>query len=102
MYWLGPHPRVRISDPKLVKVIMTNSTGAFDKAGSGGNNPLTRQLIGDGLLGLTGEKWVCHHRVIAWHLRHPSTWRVKVRTSLHVTFPDMEFAKKIKLMAYHI
>ncbi|GJM88550.1 hypothetical protein PR202_ga04625 [Eleusine coracana subsp. coracana] len=44
---------------------MTDPTGAFDKAGSGGNNPLARQRIGEGLVGLTGEKWARHRRVIA-------------------------------------
>jgi cytochrome P450 len=65
VYWLGPRPRVTISDPELVKVIMTDSTGGFDKAGSGGNNLLARQLIGEGLVGITGEKWARHRRVIA-------------------------------------
>nr|CAB3465284.1 unnamed protein product [Digitaria exilis] len=65
VYWFGPRPRVVISDPELVKAAMTDSTGAFDKAGSGGNNPLARQLIGEGLVGLTGEAWARHRRVIA-------------------------------------
>ncbi|XP_062179441.1 cytochrome P450 714C2-like [Phragmites australis] len=47
MYWFGPHPRLMVSDPELMKVTLTDSTGAFDKAGTGGNNPLAWQLIGD-------------------------------------------------------
>ncbi|KAK3138807.1 hypothetical protein QOZ80_5AG0373640 [Eleusine coracana subsp. coracana] len=65
VYWFGPRPRLVVSDPELVKTVMTDPTGAFDKAGSGGNNPLARQLIGEGLVGLTGEKWARHRRVIA-------------------------------------
>uniref|UniRef100_A0A804R7R1 Cytochrome P450 734A1 n=1 Tax=Zea mays TaxID=4577 RepID=A0A804R7R1_MAIZE len=44
---------------------MTDSTGAFDKAASGGNNPLARQLIGEGLVGLSGETRARHRRVIS-------------------------------------
>ncbi|CAL5094871.1 unnamed protein product [Urochloa decumbens] len=65
VYWFGPRPRLVISDPELVKAAMTDSTGAFDKAASGGNNPLARQLIGEGLVGLSGETWARHRRVIA-------------------------------------
>ncbi|KAL6619256.1 hypothetical protein ACP70R_034395 [Stipagrostis hirtigluma subsp. patula] len=65
VYWFGTRPRVVVSDPELVKAALTDSTGAFDKAGSGGNNPLARQLIGEGLVGLTGDKWARHRRVIA-------------------------------------
>jgi cytochrome P450 len=48
-----------------VKAVLTDPTGTFDKAGSGGGNPLARQLFGEGLVGLTGEKWARHRRVIA-------------------------------------
>ncbi|TVU19328.1 hypothetical protein EJB05_35472, partial [Eragrostis curvula] len=65
VYWFGPRPRLVISDPELVKAVMTDSTGAFDKAGAGLKNPLARQLIGEGLVGLTGENWARHRRVIA-------------------------------------
>ncbi|KAL6910012.1 hypothetical protein ACP4OV_001270 [Aristida adscensionis] len=65
VYWFGPRPRVVVADPELVKAVMTDSTGSFDKAGSGGNNPLARQLVGEGLVGLTGEAWARHRRVIA-------------------------------------
>jgi cytochrome P450 len=44
---------------------MTDSTGAFDKSGFGGENPLAWQLFGQGLPGLSGEKWARHRRVVA-------------------------------------
>jgi hypothetical protein len=77
VYWFGPRPRLVISDPELVKAVMTDSTGGFDKAASGGNNPLARQLIGEGLVGLSGETWARHRRVIspAFNME-----RVKVRS----------------------
>uniref|UniRef100_A0A0E0HEA3 Cytochrome P450-like n=1 Tax=Oryza nivara TaxID=4536 RepID=A0A0E0HEA3_ORYNI len=65
VFWLGPRPRLVVSDPEVVKAVLTDPTGTFDKAGSGGGNPLARQLFGEGLVGLTGEKWARHRRVIA-------------------------------------
>nr|CAB3461517.1 unnamed protein product [Digitaria exilis] len=65
VYWFGPRPRMVVSDPEIVKAVMTDSTGAFDKSGSGGGNPLAGQLFGEGLVGLSGEKWACHRRVVA-------------------------------------
>ncbi|KQK06319.1 cytochrome P450 734A1 [Brachypodium distachyon] len=66
VFWLGPRPHLVVSGPEVAKAVLTDSTGAFSKADSrGGSNPLTWQLIGEGLLGLTGEKWAHHRRVIA-------------------------------------
>ncbi|KAG2627595.1 hypothetical protein PVAP13_3KG128701 [Panicum virgatum] len=44
---------------------MADASGAFEKSGSDGGNPLARQLFGQGLIGLSGEKWARHRRVIA-------------------------------------
>lgn len=76
VYWFGPRPRLVISDPELVKAVMTDSTGGFDKAASGGNNPLARQLIGEGLVGLSGETWARHRRVIspAFNMERVKSW----------------------------
>ncbi|KAF8719800.1 hypothetical protein HU200_024557 [Digitaria exilis] len=73
VYWFGPRPRMVVSDPEIVKAVMTDSTGAFDKSGSGGGNP---QLIGEGLVGLTGEAWARHRRVIspAFNMERVKAW----------------------------
>lgn len=65
VFWLGPRPRLVVSDPEVVKAVLTDTTGTFGKAGPGGNNPLARQLFSEGLVGLTGEAWARHRRVIA-------------------------------------
>ncbi|XP_051200979.1 cytochrome P450 CYP72A616 [Lolium perenne] len=65
VFWLGPRPRLVISGPEVAKTVLTDSTGAFNKATTGGTNPQARQLIGEGLVGLTGETWAHHRRVIA-------------------------------------
>ena len=65
VYWFGPRPRLVVTDPEVVKAVMADASGAFDKSGSDGGNPLARQLFGQGLIGLSGEKWARHRRVIA-------------------------------------
>ncbi|CAM0955569.1 unnamed protein product [Alopecurus aequalis] len=65
VFWLGPRARLVVSGPEVAKALLTDSTGAFDKANTGGSNPQARQLIGEGLVGLSGETWAHHRRVIA-------------------------------------
>ncbi|KQK06320.1 hypothetical protein BRADI_2g25710v3, partial [Brachypodium distachyon] len=65
VFWLGPRPRLVVSGPDVAKAALTDATGAFEKGSPGGGNPLARQLIGEGLVGLTGEKWAHHRRIIA-------------------------------------
>ncbi|KAF6990128.1 hypothetical protein CFC21_007368 [Triticum aestivum] len=65
VFWFGPRPRLVVSGPEVAKAVLTDSTGTFRK-GSGSNvNPLSRQLLGEGLVALTGEKWAHHRRVIS-------------------------------------
>lgn len=64
VYWFGSRPRFVITDPNLVKTVLLDTTGLFEKR-QGGNNPLARQLIGEGLPGLDGSKWAHHRRIIA-------------------------------------
>ncbi|KAG0527682.1 hypothetical protein BDA96_06G254200 [Sorghum bicolor] len=65
VYWFGPRARLVVSDHDVVATVMTDSTEAFDKSGFGGGNPLARQLFGQGLPGLSGDKWARHRRVVA-------------------------------------
>uniref|UniRef100_A0ACD5U444 Uncharacterized protein n=1 Tax=Avena sativa TaxID=4498 RepID=A0ACD5U444_AVESA len=66
VFWIGPTPRLVVSGPEVAKAVLNDSTGTFDKAGSGGGgNPHAKQLIGEGLVGLSGETWAHHRRVIA-------------------------------------
>lgn len=60
LYWFGPKPRVAIADPNLIKEILLNTT-SFHKIK---HNPLSKLLFGDGLVGLDGEKWAIHRRII--------------------------------------
>ncbi|XP_060189281.1 cytochrome P450 734A1 [Lycium barbarum] len=60
LYWFGPTPRLAIADPKLIKQILLNTCGSFEKVK---HNPLSKLLFGDGLVRLDGRKWAIHRRI---------------------------------------
>uniref|UniRef100_A0A0D9VUF7 Cytochrome P450 n=1 Tax=Leersia perrieri TaxID=77586 RepID=A0A0D9VUF7_9ORYZ len=61
LYWLGPQPRICISDYDLVKQILSNKYGHFVKNDA---HPVILSMIGKGLLLVEGTDWVRHHRVL--------------------------------------
>ncbi|KAE9457963.1 hypothetical protein C3L33_10131, partial [Rhododendron williamsianum] len=63
--WMGPTPRVNITDPKLIKEIFSN-TEVFQKPVM---NPL-RKFIVTGIATYNGEKWATHRSLVnpAFHL----------------------------------
>lgn len=50
-----------------------DSSGDFEKTGF---NPVSRQLFGEGLVGLKGPKWVQHRRIVspAFHMERVKCW----------------------------
>nr|ACG28404.1 cytochrome P450 CYP72A124 [Zea mays] len=64
--WLGPTPRVIVNDPKLVREILANKLGHFQKRKHDG---IVRRLA-SGLVNHEGEKWAAHRKLIspAFHL----------------------------------
>ena len=61
LYWFGWKPRLTISDPDMIKEVLTKSDGkTFEKIQL---NPLAKLLFGDGLILLTGKKWAIHRRI---------------------------------------
>lgn len=59
--WFGPTPRLAVADPDLIREIFTTKSEFYEKNEA---HPLIRQLEGDGLLSLKGEKWAHHRKII--------------------------------------
>ncbi|CAL9187139.1 unnamed protein product, partial [Musa hybrid cultivar] len=58
--WFGPVPQVTITDPELVREVLSNKFGIFGKPTQ---NPLSR-FFSKGLFVYEGEKWVKHRRIM--------------------------------------
>ncbi|XP_072973255.1 cytochrome P450 CYP72A616-like [Typha angustifolia] len=70
--WHGPNPRVTISDPALVREVLANKFGHFEKPVI---NPLTR-LFATGLASCEGEKWARHRRILNPAFHHEKLKRM--------------------------
>ncbi|KAL5998127.1 hypothetical protein ACLOJK_009062 [Asimina triloba] len=62
LYWFGLTPRIAVAEPNLIKEVLLNSSGAFEKLSM---NPLARQLLGNGVVNLKGEKWAQHRKIVS-------------------------------------
>ncbi|XP_072984118.1 cytochrome P450 734A1 [Typha latifolia] len=80
LYWFGIRPRLAVAEPDLVRAVLVDSTGSFEKVGF---NPTSRQLFGEGLVGLKGKKWAHHRRVIApaFNMERIKCWVPAIATS---------------------
>ncbi|XP_023921288.2 cytochrome P450 734A1 [Quercus suber] len=61
LVWFGPTVRLTIADPELIRDIFTSKSEFYEKVEA---HPLVKQLEGDGLLSLKGEKWAHHRKII--------------------------------------
>ncbi|KAJ3685045.1 hypothetical protein LUZ61_014209 [Rhynchospora tenuis] len=58
--WFGPYPRITIKDSGLVREILSNKFGHFEKQ----RFSRLGQLLAAGLLNHEGEKWAKHRRIL--------------------------------------
>ncbi|KAJ7545060.1 hypothetical protein O6H91_09G105200 [Diphasiastrum complanatum] len=62
VYTFGSEVRLTITDPELIKEILSNKFGHFPKVSP---NAQTRDLLGDGLVFAKGEKWAQERRILS-------------------------------------
>ncbi|KAM0869539.1 hypothetical protein ACQ4PT_040610 [Festuca glaucescens] len=64
--WFGPEPRVTITKPELVREVLSNKYGNFEKLKLG----RLQRLLHNGIGSHEGEKWAKHRKIInpAFHL----------------------------------
>ncbi|GMH03644.1 hypothetical protein Nepgr_005483 [Nepenthes gracilis] len=62
LIWFGPNPRLTVSDPVLIREILSTSSEFYEKYES---HPVVRKLEGNGLISLKGEKWAHRRKTIA-------------------------------------
>ncbi|KAL6614873.1 hypothetical protein ACP70R_037143 [Stipagrostis hirtigluma subsp. patula] len=70
--WFGPTPRVMISDPELVKEVLSNKFGHFGKPKSS----RIGKLLANGVVNHEGEKWAKHRRILNPAFHHEKIKRM--------------------------
>ncbi|KAL5780455.1 hypothetical protein ACOSQ2_011192 [Xanthoceras sorbifolium] len=81
LYWFGSKPRLAISDPDMIKEVLMNTDGSFEKIPF---DPLSKLLLGHGLAGLDGDKWAVHRRITnqAFNMERVKGWVPEILTSI--------------------
>lgn len=79
LWWFGSKPRLAISDPDIIKGLFVNK--AVDKVEF---DPQTKQLFGQGLVGLRGEQWALHRKIAnqAFNMEVVKAWVPDIVTSV--------------------
>ncbi|KAF2324526.1 hypothetical protein GH714_015055 [Hevea brasiliensis] len=74
VYWFGARPRLAISNLDVIKEVLMNTGGGSFKRVE--QNPQAKQLFGEGLVGLEGEKWAFHRRIAnqAFNMERVKGW----------------------------
>ncbi|KAG2666594.1 hypothetical protein I3760_15G070700 [Carya illinoinensis] len=73
LYWLGSKPRLAIDDPDMIKEVLMNTGGSFEKME---HNPPVKMFFGQGIFALRGERWSLHRRIVnqAFKMENVKAW----------------------------
>ncbi|KAJ4965485.1 hypothetical protein NE237_017334 [Protea cynaroides] len=74
LYWFGWRPRLAIAEPEMIKEVLLNTSGSFQKVPF---TPDTKLLMGDhGLVVLEGDTWARHRKITnqAYTLERVKGW----------------------------
>ncbi|KAK1403558.1 Cytokinin trans-hydroxylase [Heracleum sosnowskyi] len=59
--WFGSTVRLTVADPELIREILCSKSELYEKIQA---HPLIKQVEGEGLLSLNGDKWAHHRKII--------------------------------------
>ncbi|XP_077233279.1 cytochrome P450 734A1-like isoform X2 [Tasmannia lanceolata] len=71
--WFGSKPRLAVVDPELIKEVLLNRSGVIERVPF---DPIVKQLFGDGMPSVYGEKWVRHRKIgnTAFNMERVKEW----------------------------
>ncbi|WOG96639.1 hypothetical protein DCAR_0415975 [Daucus carota subsp. sativus] len=62
LVWFGSTVRLTVADPEFIREIFCSKSELYEKIEA---HPLMKQVEGEGLLSLNGDKWAHHRKIIA-------------------------------------
>ena len=74
MQWYGSRPQLVVTEPELIKEVLTTRDGAYEKHAF---QLLFKNMLGDGLVVPRGEKWTKMRR-LANHAFHGESLKVRL------------------------
>ncbi|CAM6033945.1 unnamed protein product [Sphagnum compactum] len=62
LWWFGWEPRITLTEPDLIKEVLTNKNGFYSKSKI--QNRFVIEVLGKGLVTTTGEEWALHRQIV--------------------------------------
>lgn len=90
LQWIGTQPQIVVTEPELIKEILSNKEGTFPKTKIKG---YLKKLLGDGLVMTEGEKWF-KLRKLANHAFHGDCLKVIIKIKLFDHYYSRTASKK--------
>ncbi|RDX63389.1 Cytochrome P450 734A1, partial [Mucuna pruriens] len=89
LYWFGSTARLAVTEPDMIKEVLTNNRGEYGKVSY---NPQSKLLFGQGLVGLQGDQWAFHRKIInlAFNMELVKGWVPDIVASVTKTLERWE------------